>query len=215
MNKKMLKVISGGSLALILTCTSNTLADANSLNIDNSQMSVSELLKEDEEVVEEFDVLYDNNQQEDLNDVNIESRSLIKYHVSNPTRTKYIGGYTGKSVSGEPGMTISLSQMKSQSFSVGTDIPIEPARDAAQKKLGFNFSKSYSISHTGSRTIPHTYNGKKVKSVRIEAYYYYDQYNYNVTWTSIKVRNPQPFGKGSYYTRKPTGYHYKVIYTYK
>ena len=48
----MLKVISGGSLALILTCTSNTLADANSLNIDNSQMSVSELLKEDEEVVE-------------------------------------------------------------------------------------------------------------------------------------------------------------------
>ena len=46
-------------------------------------MSVSELLKEEEEVVEEFDVLFDNNQQEDLNDVNIESRSLIKYHVSN------------------------------------------------------------------------------------------------------------------------------------
>ena len=36
MNKKMLKVISGGSLELILNCTSNTLADANSLNIDNS-----------------------------------------------------------------------------------------------------------------------------------------------------------------------------------
>lgn len=112
-------------------------------------------------------------------------------------------------------MTISLSQMKSQSFSVGTDLPIGKARDAAQKKLGFNFSKSYSISHTGSRTIPHTYNGKKVKSARIEAYYYYDQYNYKVTWTSNKVKNPQPFGKGSYYTRKPTGYHYKVIYTYR
>ena len=36
-------------------------------------------INENEEVVEEFDVLFDNNQQEDLNDVNIESRSLIKY----------------------------------------------------------------------------------------------------------------------------------------
>ena len=83
----------------------------------------------------------------------------------------------------------------------------------AQATLGFNFSKSYTIGHSGSRKVPSTHNGRKVKRAELKAYRLYDKHTFKVTWTSIHVKQPQYYG--TYWAKKPSGYHYKMVYYYK
>ena len=127
-------------------------------------------------------------------------------------RASEIGAYTGQSVSGEPGVTISLSQMKATSFSASSNVAWN-VKGKAQATLGFNFSKSYTIGHSGSRKVPSTHNGRKVKRAELKAYRLYDKHTFKVTWTSIHVKQPQYYG--TYWAKKPSGYHYKMVYYYK
>lgn len=165
----------------------------------------------DWEVVEEFDVLYPNDTSEFGDVPYMEPRSHITYKVTQTGMTSVIGDYTGQSTSGDPGVTISLSQMKATTFSASSNVAFN-VKQKAQQTLGFNFSKSYTIGHSGSRAVPTTYNGRKVKRAEIKAYRLYDKYDFKVTWTSVHVKTPQHYG--NYWAKKPSGYHYKVVYHY-
>lgn len=166
----------------------------------------------DSEVVEEFDVFNTAIIDETEEIPDIQPRSHITYKVTKLSTSSEIGDYTGQSVSGDPGVTISLSQMKSTSFSASSNVAWN-VKSKAQATLGFNFSKSYTIGHSGSRTVPSTHNGRKVKRAEIKAYRLYDKHTFKVTWTSIHVKQPQYYG--TYWAKKPSGYHYKVVYYYK
>lgn len=167
----------------------------------------------DYEVVEEFNI-YDNSSITTDTDEpsTIEPRSHISYHVTKLNRTSEVGSYTGQSVSGVPGITVSLSKMEGASYTASSNVKFN-VKQKAETTLGFSFTKSYSINHSGSRKIPSTHNGKKVKRAEIKAYVLYDKYNFKVTWTSSKVKNPQYYG--TYWAKKPCGYHYKMVYYYK
>lgn len=198
----MKKVMSLLLVAIMLLCgnTANVHAETNQENLP------------DYEVVEEFNI-YDTTIKENIDEIStIEPRSRIRYHVTKLSRTSEIGAYTGQSVSGEPGINISLSQMKSTSFSASSNVAFN-VRKKAEATLGFSFSKSYSIGHSGSRTVPATHNGRKVKRAEIKAYRLYDKHTFKVTWTSFHVKNPQYYG--TYWAKKPSGYHYKMVYYYK
>ena len=127
----------------------------------------------------------------------IQTRSHITYKVTKFNRTSEIGAYTGQSVLGEPGVTIYLSQMKATSFSANSNVAWKRKAEAT---LGFNFSKSYTIGHSGSRKVPSTHNGRKVKIAELKAYRLYDKYTFKVTWTSIHVKQPQYYG--TYWAKK-------------
>ena len=165
----------------------------------------------DWEVVEEFDVFYPDAGSDPENDLICVPRSNITYHVTQTGRTHVIGDYTGQSVSGVPGVIIQLSQMEETSFSASSNVALA-VKSVAQAALGFNFSKSFTIGHSGSRQVPEYHNGRRVESAVIEAYRLYDKYDFTVTWTSIHVPTPQHYG--SYWAKKPCGYHYVVIYHY-
>lgn len=190
-------------LATAVILTGNTL----SVHAETKQENLP-----DSEVVEEFNV-FNTDVIETTEEIpDIQTRSHITYKVTKLNRTSEIGAYTGQSVSGEPGVTISLSQMKATSFSASSNVAWN-VKGKAQATLGFNFSKSYTIGHSGSRKVPSTHNGRKVKRAELKAYRLYDKHTFKVTWTSIHVKQPQYYG--TYWAKKPSGYHYKMVYYYK
>ncbi|MGO5443847.1 hypothetical protein ACTQXY_10065 [Faecalimonas sp. LCP19S3_D12] len=190
-------------LAVAIILTGNTL----SVHAKTKQENLP-----DSEVVEEFDV-FDTNIIDETEEIpDIQTRSHITYKVTKLNCSSEIGAYTGQSVSGEPGVTISLSQMKATSFSASSNVAWN-VKEKAQATLGFSFSKSYTIGHSGSKKVPSTYNGRKVKRAELKAYRLYDKHTFKVTWTSIHVKQPQYYG--TYWAKKPSGYHYKMVYYYK
>lgn len=199
--KNILKKISTLALAVFMVFPAGIISAQAQETTDNSNW----------EVVEEFNVLHP----EDTNDtgeiIDIQPRSQIKYKVTKTKTTSEIGDYTGQSVSGDPGVTISLSQMKSTTFSASSNVTFN-VKKKAEAALGFDFSKSYSIGHSGSIQVPKTHNGKKVKRAEVKAYRLYDKHDFKVTWTSYHVKTPQLYG--TYWAKKPSGYHYKVVYYY-
>ena len=166
----------------------------------------------DWEVVEEFDVFYPDAGSDAGEDLICIPRSHITYHVTQTGRTSVIGDYTGQAASGVPGITIKLSQMKKTSFSASSNVALA-VKSVAQAALGFNFSRSFSIGHSGSRQVPEYHNGRRVERAEIQAYRLYDKYDFTVTWTSIHVTTPQYYG--SYWAKKPCGYHYTMVYYYQ
>ena len=100
-------------LATAVILTSNTL----SVHAETKQENLP-----DSEVVEEFNV-FNTDVIETTEEIpDIQTRSHITYKVTKLNRTSEIGAYTGQSVSGEPGVTISLSQMKATSFSASSNV---------------------------------------------------------------------------------------------
>lgn len=166
----------------------------------------------DWEVVEEFDVFYPDAGSDAGEDLICIPRSHITYHVTQTGRTHVIGDYTGQSASGDPGFIIELSQMEETAFSASSNVALA-VKSVAQAALGFNFSKRYSIRHSGRRQVPEYHNGRRVERAVVEAYRLYDKYDFTVTWTSIHVTTPQYYG--SYWAKKPCGYHYTMVYYYQ
>ncbi len=197
----MKKIILLLGITILLACnTLNVYAEEKNDNLPDS------------EVVEEFDIFTKDISKAPEELLDEQEKSHITYKVTKTGHTSIVGAYTGQSISGEPGVTISLSQMRKTSFSASSNVAAN-VKGKAQATLGFNFSQSYSIKHSGSRKIPSKHNGRKVKRAELKAYRLYDKYTFKVTWTSIYVRTPQYYG--SYWAKKPCGYHYKMIYYYK
>lgn len=165
----------------------------------------------DSEVVEEFDVIsqppINNHEKKNV----LQPKSHITYKITKLGRTSEVGAFTGQSVSGAPGVTISLGNMKATTFSASSNVTWN-LRAKAQAALGFNFSSTYTVKHSGTITVRYTNNGRKVKRAEIQAYRLYSKQNFKVTWTSFHVRKPQYYG--TYWAKKPVGYHYKVVYYY-
>ena len=89
-------------LATAVILTSNTL----SVHAETKQENLP-----DSEVVEEFNV-FNTDVIETTEEIpDIQTRSHITYKVTKLNRTSEIGAYTGQSVSGEPGVTISLAKI--------------------------------------------------------------------------------------------------------
>ena len=164
------------------------------------------------EVVEEFDIIAPNSFESIADEDEIQPITNIRYRATVTNRVSEVGGYTGQSVSGEPGMDISLGRMESKTFSINTNLKWS-YRGIAQAALGFNLGDSITLSHSSSQRIPYYHNGRRVRSAKIESYVLYDKYTIRVTWTSIYVRKPQFAGK--YWVKKPCGYHYKTTYFYQ
>lgn len=171
--------------------------------------SNNEIALPDSEVVEEFDYRI---QENDYNFDNIMPAGRISYKVKKLGVSSVIGNYTGQSVSGEPGLTISLSQMDSKTFSASSNITWG-LKGLAEASLGFSFSASKTIKHSATITVPRLHNGRKVKRAEIKAYELYDKHDFKITWTSYHVKKPHVLG--TYWAKNPSGYHYKVVYYYK
>lgn len=174
-----------------------------------AKSSNNEIDLPDSEVVEEFDYRI---QENDYDFDNIMPAGRISYKVKKLGITSVVGNYTGQSVSGEPGLTISLNQMKEHTFSASSNVTWR-FKDLAEASLGFSFNKSESVSHSATKTVPHFHNGRKVKRAEIKAYELYDKHDFKITWTSYHVKKPHVLG--TYWAKKPSGYHYKIVYYYK
>lgn len=142
--------------------------------------------------------------------------TYYKYRVTN---VKNGSDYTGTSkiatVSGTPGMTISISKTKTvgRTYSVTVGTVSESQINAA---VGYSVSGSDSISISGSYKVPKKYNGRKVKSASLNAYVIYKTKNFTVQ--RRKVQNVLQFpwtDYGSGYSRKPYGISFTKTYIYK
>ena len=87
-------------------------------------------------------------------------------------------------LSEESCVTISLSQMKSTSFSASPNVTWN-VKGKALATLGFNFSKSNTIEHSSSRKVPSMHNGRKVRRTELKAYRLYDKYHHLRLFTSL------------------------------
>ena len=142
--------------------------------------------------------------------------TYYRYRVTN---VRNGNDYTGTSkiatVSGTPGMTISISKTKTigRTYSVTAGTVSKSQINAA---VGYSVSGSDSISISGSYKVPKKYNGRNVKSASLDAYVIYKTKNFTVQ--RRKVQNVLQFpwtDYGSGYSRKPYGISFRKTCTYK
>lgn len=135
------------------------------------------------------------------NDNEIESR-IASYKVKDK---RYIGQYIDynkalNTVSGNSGVTLNLNCSKTIQASVSTTFGVS-ASDISNV-VGFNVSKSYSVSYTGSYKVP-----SNVKRATLTAYPLYDKYEYGI-YLKGKLGQPDVKVKTGY-ALKPIGIHYE------
>lgn len=96
----MKKIILLLGITILLACnTLNVYAEEKNDNLPDS------------EVVEEFDIFTKDISKAPEELLDEQEKSHITYKVTKTGHTSIVGAYTGQSISGEPGVTISLSQM--------------------------------------------------------------------------------------------------------
>lgn len=142
--------------------------------------------------------------------------TYYKYRVTNVRNgSDYTGTSKIATVSGTPGMTISISKTKTvgrtYSVTVGT-----VSKSQINAAVGYSVSGSDSISISGAYKVPKKCNGKNVKSASLNAYVIYKTKNFTVQ--RQKVQNVLHFSwtdYGSGYSRKPYGISFRKTYIYK
>lgn len=175
---------------------------------------VDDLLSNDkvEEVVYLDPNLLENDYVPD-NNVEISPMAFItKYRVRNvkAASDKTDSGAIA-TVSGGPGLQLSISQTKSVSTSLsGT---FGASKGAISAEVGWNVTGSTSISISGSYKVPSTVNGKKVKSCKLNAHVVRKRKSFVVdkmAWNSTKWET-----QGTGYVSKAYGISFKKVFTYK
>jgi len=132
-------------------------------------------------------------------------------------KRKYAGNYTGTTViaqaKGGPGVTLQIAKTKGISNTYSCSVPVNVS--TVNSVVGFSVTSSENITISGSTTVPSVHKNKKVKSMVLTAYPYYQKYTYSV----IKITSnkgmilKQKAGTGS--ASRATGCTYKRTYTYK
>lgn len=110
-------------------------------------------------------------------------------------------------------MTLQISHSKSVSNNYSCSFPVSVG--SVESVVGFSLTKGESISVSGSATVPSVHNNKKVKSMILTAYPYYQKYTYSVK-RIISTRGltyRQNVGTGS--ASRVKGCSFKRTYTYK
>lgn len=138
---------------------------------------------------------------ENENDDEILSR-IASYKVKDK---KYIGQYIDynkalKTISGNSGVRLNLTYSKSVEASVSTTFGV--SKSDISNAVGFNVSKSYSVSYSGTYTVP-----SNVKRATLTAYPLYDKYEYGI-YLKGKLGQPDVKMKTGY-ALKPIGIHYE------
>ncbi|MEH7452849.1 hypothetical protein [Gottfriedia acidiceleris] len=111
----------------------------------------------------------------------------------------------------EPGVTIGISQTKSVATTISSSYGA--SNSALTASLGWDVTKSESVSISGSVTVPNTVNGKKVAKLALKAYPVFKTKKYDVLkmpWYSIYWSL-----EGTGTAKKAYGVEYKKTYTYK
>ena len=142
--------------------------------------------------------------------------TYYKYQVTNVKNgSDYIGTSKIATVSGTPGMTISISKTKTvgRTYSVTAGTVSKSQINAA---VGYSVSGSDSISISGSYKVPKKYNGRNVKSASLNAYVIYKTKNFTVQRRKVQNVLQSPWTDyGSGYSRKPYGISFRKTYIYK
>ena len=107
---------------------------------------------------------------------------LVPYASYSISSLKYQGRLTGSTVlgvaSGQPGMTLTISQTKSvaNTYSCSASVPV----GIISASVGFNVTSSESIQISGSDTVPSKVGAREVSRMTLTAYPLYDYYTYDV-----------------------------------
>ncbi|SDZ48763.1 hypothetical protein SAMN05421736_11476 [Evansella caseinilytica] len=127
------------------------------------------------------------------------------YRIQRINNGKDTYGSTINKVAGDPGVTIKLDYSKSVAAShtstFGLDLKYVNAA------VGFNTTRSYTVSYSGSIKVPKKNNGKKVKRLTMEAKPIFENRH-------LRVWHKREY-KGVTTAKKPVGIYYKKVFTYK
>ncbi len=127
---------------------------------------------------------------------------MARYKVKNK---RYLGQYidynkTFKTVSGNSGVVLNLGYSKSVQASVSTTFGV--SKSDISSTVGFNVGSSYTVSHSGSYTVP-----SYAKRAVLKAHPLYDKYEYGIY---LRGRMGQPDVRmKTGYALKPIGIHYE------
>ncbi len=146
-------------------------------------------------------------------DINPRARLGVNmYKVNNIRNGSYVTGTSAIAIAiGEPGVTIGISQTKKVATTISSSFGA--SNSALTASLGWDVTKSESVSISGSVKVPNTVNGKKVAKLAFEAYPVYKTKKFDVhkmPWYSIYWNL-----EGTGTAKKAYGVEYKKTYTYK
>lgn len=134
------------------------------------------------------------------------------YKVNNIRNGNYVTGTSVIAIAiGEPGITIGISQTKKVATTISSSYGA--SNSVLTASLGWDVTKSESVSISGSVKVPNTVNGKKVAKLAFEAYPVYKTKKFDVhkmPWYSIYWNL-----EGTGTAKKASGVEYKKSYTYK
>lgn len=201
--KKVLSVLCIAVMSLnIIMPTTAVLAKEHSIKAEITNPNDNLMVTEDDKGITVIDrnLLNSKFSIEDLDEDEIISR-MASYKVSN---VKYLGEYIDygtvyQTLSGESGITLNLGLQKSISASVTNTFGV--SNSDISSSVGFNVSKSYSVSYGGSYTVPSNVNRAVLK-----AHPLYEKYEYGI-YLRGKMGLPDTRMKTGY-ALKPIGIHY-------
>ena len=141
------------------------------------------------------------NENDSENEPKIMSR-MANYKVKDK---KYLGQYVDynkalKTISGNSGVELNLGYSKSVEASVSTTFGV--SKSDISDEVGFNVSTSYTVSHSGTYTVP-----SNVRRATLTAHPLYDKYEYGI-YLRGKLGQPDVKMKTGY-ALKPIGIHYE------
>lgn len=177
------------------------------INEFENDPNVTELIILDETLIED-----NNYRAEELTEGLIQPMAGVpRYRV---TGVKNGSDYTGGAVattSGEPGMTLAISQTKSIETTVSASFGASSKILSAG--IGWNTTGSTKISISGSYKVPSKVGTKNVKTATLKAHTVYKTKKYNVqkmAWNSFSWEH-----NGTGTAKKAYGVSFKKSYTYK
>lgn len=184
----------------------NTVIDSNDIAVEQK---INDALNDDN--VDSFTIISDDNS--DM--INPDAPTLRwfsnKYKVGKAWNGKDSVGGTVWSTQGPPGLTLGLNFTKSASKQVSATFGV--SAKAVSASVGFNISKTNSVTSTGSYKVPSKHNKKKVKRVSINGHYVYHTrkcYAYKMAWNSGTWKK-----KGTITAKRAYGIRFTKKYTYK
>lgn len=208
MNKNLISkltvlAVSGTLCASVFSPSATTFAKE--IKSESSTASSNEIITENDRFIQIEDdkgiTIIDKTYNENESEPEITPR-MARYKVKNK---RYLGQYidynsTLRTVSGNSGVVLNLGFSSSVQSSVSTTFGVSKSDISAT--VGFNVSSSYTVSHSGSYTVP-----SYAKRAVLKAHPLYDKYEYGIY---LRGRMGQPDVRmKTGYALKPIGIHYE------
>ena len=150
-------------------------------------------------------------------ETSISSVTTYTYRISN---VQNAGTWTGSNIiaiaEGTPGITISISTTKSVENTYSTNVSVNLVNKITAA-VGYSVTGSTSVTVSGSAKVPGTHNGKKVKTMRLNAKAIYQKKTFRIDrHKSVGgINHGWTNGWGSGNSSKPVGVSFSKTFTYK